>query len=401
MLINAFYPGFDFINVSLSNSKLKRIASEYVLRKAEDIIKKYNYYNGFKNRVFRRNAKEEIIKLAFDKLAEDFTHRTFKLRQAINFLIHDFYKFNNVTRKVFTLSTPSKNGIADKINLERSKLLKSELESNEVSMREDPGSILPDETNRATYQKFGLINFLPPSFFEIDFEFRGKGFYKDLSSGEKQMVFSINSIIYHLINLDSITAMDFYPEDEMVHYKNFNIIFDEIELYFHPEFQRIYINELIKSLSYLETSDYKFNIIFFTHSPFILSDIPKSNIMKLLDGKPKYEDDQTYASNVHDLLANDFYLDKGFMGEFVRKKIRDLLIYLTEDNEGQSEDIESPFFDWSQEKALELISIIGEPLLKYDLKELYYSKFYSEVQIDNEIEKLQELKRQKRKNDIN
>ena len=401
LLIESFYPKFSFNNVSLSNSKIKKISVEYILRKAEYVIKKYPQFKAYRNKVFRVNAKEETIRKAFQNLAIDFTHSTFKLRQALNFLIYGFYDFNDEKKKVFSLSNSSKEGIADIVNKQINKCLNIELEENKISWRNEPDSVDRTRNDKYSHQKYRLINFLPPSFFEIDFEFRRKGFYKDLSSGEKQMVFSINSIIYHLINLDSITSMEYDIEDEMVSYKNFNIIFDEIELYFHPEFQRIYINELIKSLSYLETSNYKFNIIFFTHSPFILSDIPKSNIMKLLDGKPKYEDDQTYASNVHDLLANDFYLDKGFMGEFVRKKIRDLLIYLTEDNEGQSEDIESPFFDWSQEKALELISIIGEPLLKYDLKELYYSKFYSEVQIDNEIEKLQELKRQKRKNDIN
>jgi glycosyltransferase involved in cell wall biosynthesis len=186
-------------------------------------------------------------------------------------------------------------------------------------------------------------------------------------------------------------------------YKCFNIILDEIELYFHPEFQRIFIYELIKSINHLKGFNYKYNIIFLTHSPFILSDIPTANILKLDKGDIKNNsvDEETYAANVHDLLANDFFLENGFMGEYAKQKIKDLLKYLTYDESKENAvDNEMPELKWNPILAEEFIQIIGEPLLRYDIKELYLSKFYNEQKIDDEIEKLQELKKQIR-NDIN
>ncbi|WP_299257357.1 hypothetical protein [uncultured Aquimarina sp.] len=395
LLVKSFFPKNDLVDVSFSNSKIKRICKEYILKKVEDVVKKYPQYKAYKNRVFRSNAKEEIVKQCFNSLAEDFTHSTFKIRQALNFLVYDLYSLNTKSN-TYELSTPSKEGIADEINRKREALLNDELEENRWLLEINPSESNLEQNNKDSYRRHSLTNYLPPSFFEIDFEFKDEGLFKDLSSGEKQMIYSINSIIYHLLNLDSIYSMEL---EDSVSYKYYNIILDEIELYFHPEFQRIYINELIKSINLIKSNNYKFNIIFLTHSPFILSDIPTSNILRLEDGKIENIEEQTYAANVHDLLANDFFLKKGFMGEYAKEKIKDLLRFLTDDEgESVSKNSEKQKEYWNPNLAEEFIGIIGEPLLKYDLKELYLSKFYTEKKIDDEIAKLQELKR---KNDNN
>lgn len=395
LLIKAFYPDFVFLNAQLSNSKIKKIAIEYVLKKVEDIVKKYSQFKAYKNTAFRANSKEETIKQCFESLANDFTHSTYKIRQALNFLVHDFYDFKNEIKNSYLLSTASKIGVADKINSNIKRILNKSQNDIKKDWELHPDITDLEENQNESYRRHSLINYLPPSFFEVDFEFKDKGLFKDLSSGEKQMIYSINSIIYHLSNLDSIYSTE---KENGIYYNCYNIILDEIELYFHPEFQRIYINELIKSISFLKNQKYKFNIIFLTHSPFILSDIPTSNILRLEDGNIESVEQETYAANVHDLLTNDFFLENGFMGEFAKEKIKDLLKYLTYDEErGCSEINEKSKLGWSPKRASEFISIIGEPLLKYDLKELYLSKFYSEEKIDNEIEKLQELKRKMKK----
>ena len=103
---------------------------------------------------------------------------------------------------------------------------------------------------------------------------------------------------------------------------------------------------------------------------------------------------ETFAANIHDLLANGFFLKNSFMGEYAKQKIKDLLKYLTyKETEDNIEGNEKPELEWNPVLAEEFIEIIGEPLLKYDLKELYLSKFYNEKKIDAEIERLQELKR--------
>lgn len=390
LLFEAFYPQIDYNSLSFSNTKIRQLSKEYILKKVEDIIKKYPQFEYYKYKVFRTNANENTIKKCFKDLAQDFTHSTFKIRQALNFLVHDIYNLENKFKITYDLVNSTKEGIADKVNNLRDNILKNELASNIKHWKDNPSDSDLDKNNNYTYRKHNLTNYLPPSFFEIDFKFKNEGYFKDLSSGEKQMIYSINSIIYHLINLDSIFSM---KNHEGLSYRCYNIILDEIELCFHPEFQRIFISELIKSINYLRGFNYKYNIIFLTHSPFILSDIPSQNVLKLNNGEPKFKDNiNSFGANIHDLLADEFFLENGFMGEFAKNKINDLLKYLTYD-EIKNEN-EKPELEWTYESANQFIQMIGEPLLKYDLKELYLSKFYDEKKIDDEIERLQELKRQ-------
>lgn len=147
-----------------------------------------------------------------------------------------------------------------------------------------------------------------------------------MSSGEKQQILSINTVAYQLFNVDSVTE-----HKDSYKYGNFNIVFDEVELYFHPDFQRTYISNLLTRINdlVLEYVD-NINILFITHSPFILSDIPISNILKLKDGHAQQyqEKDQTFGANIHDLLANEFFMENGFMGELSKNLINDTINYL-------------------------------------------------------------------------
>lgn len=63
-------------------------------------------------------------------------------------------------------------------------------------------------------------------------------------------------------------------------FRHVTIIFDEIELYFHPEMQRTFIANLIDGISQLSLKNIRsIQIMLVTHSPFILSDIPKINVL--------------------------------------------------------------------------------------------------------------------------
>lgn len=128
-----------------------------------------------------------------------------------------------------------------------------------------------------------------------------------------------------------------------VKYHYVNIVFDEIELYFHPDLQKDFIYDLLENIKRLKyiTSDKNerikgLNFIFATHSPFILSDIPVQNILKLeYDEITKssvqiVEGRQTFAANIHDLLANNFFFkDKIFIGrkadDYLKELIKDIM----------------------------------------------------------------------------
>lgn len=105
-------------------------------------------------------------------------------------------------------------------------------------------------------------------------------------------------------------------DDNAVHkYRGINIVFDEVELCFHPEYQRKFISEFLRLVKAVDIpSDTSLNVIITTHSPFILSDMPKEHILYLKDGKAyDFSDSRTtqrrlnpFAANVSDILRNGF-----------------------------------------------------------------------------------------------
>ena len=58
------------------------------------------------------------------------------------------------------------------------------------------------------------------------------------------------------------------------------LIIDEADMLLHPEWQRIYINSLVNFLKKVYGEIY-IHLLIATHSPIILSDIPKQNIIYL------------------------------------------------------------------------------------------------------------------------
>ena len=185
-------------------------------------------------------------------------------------------------------------------------------------------------------------------------------FYK-LSSGERQFLYMVSSLVYHILNIKSVPT-------SRIHYRCINIVLDEVEICFHPEYQRTFLYKLINLIDRLNLNSYcSFNIMVTTHSPFLLSDIPLQNVLFLKDGKivRNRELKNPFAANVNDILVQSFFLENGFMGEFVKMRILSLIKFLTNGNRSR---------EWNMEKARNFISMIGEPLLKEQLKKLYDEK---------------------------
>src|SRR5690606_2767341 len=121
-------------------------------------------------------------------------------------------------------------------------------------------------------------------------------------------------------------------------YDNINIILEEIELYFHPEMQRNFINHILNSITGIELNNIKtINFCFVSHSLFILSDIPHYNIM-FLENKEKeaihlFEEKSTFGANIHDLLKDGFFMDRGSIGEYAQNKITETIQWINNLNE--------------------------------------------------------------------
>ena len=66
------------------------------------------------------------------------------------------------------------------------------------------------------------------------------------------------------------------------------------------------------------------NITLVTHSPFVLSDIPRSNILCLSREPNQIAFDKTFAANIHDLFNNTFILPYT-IGEYAQRKLSELI----------------------------------------------------------------------------
>ncbi len=186
--------------------------------------------------------------------------------------------------------------------------------------------------------------------------------FSSLSSGEKQMIYSISSVLYQLRNINSVWDKQ---DQTNVAYKNVCLVFDEIELYAHPKYQLKLICLLIESIKALGLMHVlNVNIILATHSPFVLSDVSKRNVLYLEDGLDVWEKIKfsPFAANVNDTLHQSFFLNEGFLGAFVSDKIRTLCNFL-EGKEQQGA--------WDDAKAEAFIDEVGDPLLKQQLLALY------------------------------
>lgn len=162
--------------------------------------------------------------------------------------------------------------------------------------------------------------FLTSKFFDIHY---AKCLYYEtrLSSGELELL-NLFSRIYDALYLNK--------NKKAPHI----IILDEAEIGFHPNWQRKYLNLVIEFLDKLKEIDPNladFQIIISTHSPILLSDIPKccTNYLKQGPGKKtinvsKEEIGETFAANVFDLYRMSFFMENGLVGEFSRKKIKEL-----------------------------------------------------------------------------
>jgi predicted ATP-binding protein involved in virulence len=325
----------------------------YIIQKLVKICQYYNWYSiYFDSKYFLFKKPLELI----TNICKDESHITFKLKQALNFL-----KYPDIPNLSFEKSFT--------VNIE------------------DYSKIIADRKTDKYLNS--TIEKIPPSFFKCEILFANNKTLEDCSSGEKQKIYSTSSIIYHLININSVFKAK-KENNKRYRYKNINLILDEIELYYHPEFQRTFIQDLLDSIKLMNPKSINFlngiNICFLTHSPFILSDIPASNIMFLEIPKNGNKTIQlnikisTFGANIHELLADGFFMTPT-IGEFSSRKIIELANWLESFNSNDEIEFEK---ERRTRENKNTIALIGESLIKDRMMELYYSKMGE----DSEIEEL-------------
>lgn len=209
-----------------------------------------------------------------------------------------------------------------------------------------------------SFHKTAFHTLLEIGYLQYDFTDSIGRKYFDLSQGERKL----------------------FTELLMLHDKIFKtkkqdifVVLDEPDLTLHPEWQRKYLDEAIRLLS---IHDKNFHIIITSHSPFILSDIPKQNVIFLEDGKQVYPDIDTFGANIHALLSHGFFMDEGLMGEFAKNKINEVVHLLKSKKKLSQKDFKHCEY---------IISIIGEPVLQKTLQTMLNEKKSSRL---TKLEKL-------------
>lgn len=220
------------------------------------------------------------------------------------------------------------------------------------------------------------ISFLLPPIYETEIYMQpdtGDAFLvSQMSSGQRQLLNLVCSVSYHLKNIDNIPRLNGW-----VNYSNANVVLDEIDLYFHPEYQRKIVKFLIDIFGKIKYEKIKaINFLISTHSPFVLSDVPKQNVLFLKKGAQDFSmQENTFGANIHTLLKNGFFLDGMPIGDFAKEKINDLFAQLNGSNE-----IASDKLDEIEREAL----LVSEPLLRKQLLSLIANR--RPLCIDKELE---------------
>ena len=257
---------------------------------------------------------------------------------------------NDLMDKEYLLQEYNKENEADKISEDEFELLFKNFKKaiNQLSERE-----------KEIYFKYYS------HYFDFDFIDCDNRHFNDLSHGEQTIFGQLINIYYHSLN----------SREEKIIY-----LFNEPDLSLHPQWQKKYLYEVIELFKKIPEKIYHF--IFTTHSPFLLSDLQKKNVIFLQDGKQVEIDINPFGANIHTLLSHGFFMKDGLMGEFAKEKINDVINYLND----KKSNIKS------NDEAQKIVNIIGEPILKRQLQKMLDSKKLDKLheidELKNQIENL-------------
>jgi ABC-type multidrug transport system ATPase subunit len=209
--------------------------------------------------------------------------------------------------------------------------------------------------------------------------------FTELSSGEQNLINKYMLILYEVL----------FNDTEL-------ILLDEPDVLLHPNWAKKFIKKLVDIITQDSIlKEKQLHIIMSTHSPFILSDLPKENVIFLENGKEVNPNiTQTFGANIHTLLSDGFFMSDGLMGEFAKSKITEIKDFYNENKNLKNEDsnFESKKNEFKKNKKyFEIIQkIIGEPFLQTIIK-----NYLDELEIlfngkkeflDKEIKRLEELR---------
>lgn len=324
-----------------------KLACRYVVYKIIKIGLNYKKYNKILSNLRKENCSLDLLHRHIDELLYGYSHITVKLRRTIMYLETGMY---NEGYQVYRLT-----------DIEQ----EAERHMNECNQL---GVLAHRE----------MADFLPPPIFDIDFQIVKRenideqGNYNEqdiipfwsLSSGERQIAYIISNFVYHVVNINSVhyNNFDVVAKLPLLKYKYINVIFDEIELYFHPDLQRRFLFLIVEALKSIHIEHIEgINILLVTHSPFVLSDLPKSNVLALSRTKEDVVG-ETFCANIQEMLGQNFFMEYS-MGKIAQKQVEE--IFCKYNHIAGNEHVEISEEDW--QRFSYVTSIVGDEYLHTSL----------------------------------
>lgn len=354
----------------------EKLAWDYVIYKTLKIATTYNKYGNIRrDLIYFKHFDANSVYRHFCNMLQDESHVTLKLRQVLTFLKYKIFRENyssiiplnkayshfmkvqdDFKRMNWRIDEKSGNIVA---NLPKEYTLenipKIEFKDGDLIINiPDSETVYPmplfflDKEGSLIVRIPDYEEAIIPPIFDIEpmliektlinkdgsFDMKELMPMSGLSSGEKQIAGSISNMVYHLANINSVwqdknlikltqykqlQKVGNNQEKALLKYKYVNIVFDEVELYFHPDLQRRFVKNILDALKNLHLEYIEgINIMLVTHSPFVLSDLPRTNVLALNNQQSDIE--ETFCANIHEMLGSSFFMTYS-MGDVAREQI--------------------------------------------------------------------------------
>lgn len=423
----------------------KRLAWDYVVYKTLKIIETYDKFaDAGKDLVYFEAIDDKSVRKRLHELFLDDSHVTLKLRQALNFLkyhvfrehyeefisLYDAYQrytdqldvFRQMNIQMEDGTGVMKVSVPDGYKEDDLPHFGFDVENGVLTISIPSNNERPipliyvDDEGHLLMRYPGEQEIMPPPIFDITLMLiernkiseQGKFHQEDLfpmsglSSGERQIAGAVSNFAYHVANIDSVwedknisvlskggKALSSEDKRVLFRYKYVNVVFDEVELYFHPDLQRRFVKHFLEALHNLDLKHIEgVNIIIVTHSPFVLSDLPRTNVLALGDAGEDIK--ETYCANIHEMLGNSFFM-KYTVGDLAKDQVEEILgLYnVFVDSKDKMGLIDSQKDKWPRFKYV--ASLIADEYLQNLVRRMIdeMEDFLPEFYMDKEIEILE------------
>lgn len=227
---------------------------------------------------------------------------------------------------------------------------------------------------------------------------------KKLSSGETALL-NFFSSLYYIINYN--LSEEFRSLDVK---ENYILLLDEIDLTCHPIWKKKLLLSILETIPYFFPKGTRLQIIFTTHDPLTLSDMPNNNVVFLrknekgktivLNNEDKARPRKTFGANITDILSNAFFVEDGLIGDFAKHKIEEVIYWINKEKQLQymsKNDADKAKFKEELAHYKKVVALIDEPVIRRKLTEMITdlapdNKYYNDA-IEAQIKYLQSLKK--------